>query len=137
MEAADFPPKSGLHGFRTWIDFAKATLSLGGMLTLGLWGILTWGMDRRYAPMVLADQVAANGLSAQAVQVQVKDLQESVVTVQTSLIEGQIFELQVRACTSESSETRRFYAQRIIELSNQYFDLTGHRPSVPECSSLR
>jgi len=42
------PPKTNLSGFTDWLSFAKATLSLGATLTLGLWAILTWAMDDRY-----------------------------------------------------------------------------------------
>lgn len=44
------PPaaKPSIHGFTDWAAFVKATLSLGTMLTLGLWAIITWAMDDRY-----------------------------------------------------------------------------------------
>ncbi len=40
--------KPSIHGFTDWMAFAKATLSLGGTLTIGLWAMLTWAMDDRY-----------------------------------------------------------------------------------------
>lgn len=36
------------HGFQDWANFLKATISLGTMLTLGLWAILTYAFDDRY-----------------------------------------------------------------------------------------
>ena len=44
------PPasKPAWHGFGDWIGFIRATVSLGGVIALGLWAMLTWAMDDRY-----------------------------------------------------------------------------------------
>lgn len=42
------PLKTTVTGFHAWIDFLKATVWLGGTISLGLWAMLTWAMDDRY-----------------------------------------------------------------------------------------
>lgn len=129
--------RSGWHGFRNLVDFVKATASLGGMLTLGLWAILTLALDGRYAPSAIAAQVADAQQVAAEVKEQVETVQNSVVTLQTSLIEQQIFDVRIRGCEATTPEQRRFFAQRQIDLENQFFSLNGRRPSVPACDSVQ
>jgi len=40
--------KPAWHGFSDWVSFLRATISLGGVITAGLWAMLTWAMDDRY-----------------------------------------------------------------------------------------
>jgi len=124
------PGHHGWHGFASWVDFIKATVSLGTMLTLGLWAILTYAMDGRYAPIELAAQVSTNNLLA-------KNVQASVEGLQKTILQEQIFDLRVRSCQVGPGSERNFLEQRLAELITQYVDLFGSRPSVPSCSDLR
>ena len=89
---------SGLHGFTSWIDFVKATVSLGGMLTAGLWVILTFTLDGRYASADLGKTVAAAGVVVSEVQGQVAAVQGSVDDLKEVILAEQIFDTKTRVC---------------------------------------
>jgi len=41
-------PKLQWHGFESLVGFLRATISLGAVIAMGLWAMLTWAMDDRY-----------------------------------------------------------------------------------------
>lgn len=127
---------SSLHGFQSWLDFGKATLSLGTMLTLGIYAILTFALDGRYAPAALAATVAANGDTAEQVQAQVTQVQGSLVDLKEVILLDQIFAMKAKMCQT-SGEARRFRAERLTQLEAQYQDLEGRRAIVPACEDLQ
>ena len=114
--------RSSLHGFATWVDFLKATLSLG--LTIGglLYAGLIFGLDSRYA-----------NKSAEA---QIASVDAKLLALQISLIEGQIFASKINECPAATVQERTLHAQRVSRLQNEYSALT-HRPAdLPRCTSL-
>ena len=128
MDALD-GPKSGLHGFRTWFDFVKATISLGITISALLWAVLTYALDGRYAPAEISVAVAQNAKTA-------SDVKRTVDEIQASLLQSQIFETKIKACQASSPEAKQFFAQRIQELNNQYMSVTGDRTTLPDCNDL-
>lgn len=123
------PGQTGIHGFSTWLDFIKATISLGAMLTIGLYTILTFALDGRYAAASISDQVERNGKVATQVQQQVANLK-------TIILQEQIFEMRVRGCSAQG-ESRRFYARRLQDLMRQYREIAGDEAIVPSCSDVK
>jgi hypothetical protein len=128
--------RSGIHGFASWIDFIKATLSLGIMLTAGVYAILVFALDSVYAPLSVVEQVESNGRIAKSVQSQVEHVQGSVNDLRETILAEQIFETKIRSCGS-AGETGRYFAQRLVELKRQYYDLEGHEAIVPDCADLQ
>lgn len=60
----------------------------------------------------------------------------SLDSTQSEILEGRIFDDVVRQCTAETSEARRFYGQRVIELMARYKKLTGNDYARPTCTEI-
>ena len=120
------PGQSGIHGFSSWVDFIKATLSLGTMLTAGLLAILTFALDGRYAPAEVQATVRMNQETANQVQRDVSDLK-------TLYLQEQIFSVREAQCAATD---RSWYARRLQDLVRQYNAVNGAQPQIPECRDL-
>lgn len=132
------PPRTKWHGFHRWVDFLRATASLGGFIILGLWALLTWALDDRYAPASVASQVVANAAAAEEVKGAVTSLDGKVGELTAFLLRDRIFEARVKLCTEESSRFRREYQRQIDELTTQYRETTGENPPpAARCENIR
>ena len=118
---------SSWHGFSSFIQFLKASASLGLMLTTGLWFILTVSLDGRYATKEIEAIVHSNGAIASQVQTEISDLK-------LLWLQEQIFSLKIEQCAATNDRT--FYARRIAELVRQYESIHGDRPQIPDCDDL-
>ena len=94
---------TGWHGFQDWLDFMKATLSLGGVLTLGLWAVLTFAMDARYA---LATDVRIM-------------LTEAVDQIKYAQTENQVQDLDRQIAITADRLRHTGYTQLQISLQNE------------------
>lgn len=131
-------PKTGLHGFHRWVDFCKATLSLGLTISALLYAVLTYGLDGRYAPKTLQAQVAENGAVAKKVGLEVGEVRDVLEDVRASLIHDRAFNLKVKSCEASSADARHFYARQIGELEQDYRKITGNQVlPLPTCADLR
>lgn len=131
-------PKLGWHGFHSFVAFMRATLALGGTLTFGLWVILTWALDGRYASASIASEVQTNGSIAREVKEEVRALQGQIISLNAQLLRDRLLSLRVSQCDSESPGQRQFYAQEIAETTAKYISLTGNEPPpLPLCNDLR
>lgn len=120
------PVQSGIHGFSSWVDFIKATLSLGTMLTVGIFIILTYALDGRYAPATVQETVKSNQAVAAQVQKDVSDLK-------TLYLQEQIFSVREAQCQATD---RSWHARRLQDLVRQYVAVAGTQPQIPSCADL-
>ncbi len=118
-------------GFSSFINFAKATASLGIMLIGGVWAVLAYALDDRYAPAELVGQVS--GLYAK-----VDTVQASVTEIRTNQLSDRLFDLKVKSCERTTTPaSKQFYAHRQQALSAEYKVLTGNAPFLPSCDELQ
>ena len=120
------PGQSGIHGFSSWVDFVKATVSLGSMIIVGVFIALTYALDGRYASADISLEVASNGVTARAVQGQLSDLK-------VLWLQEQIFEVREKQCMTDD---RSFYARRLADLVRQYQEVEDNPPHIPDCRDL-
>lgn len=119
------------HGFHTWVDFIRATVSLGVTLSVGIWVILTFALDTRYAPIDLVEKVEGNGQVA-------KEVKEQLNGVKAILMRDRLFDLQIRRCSATSVAAKQYYSRQMQEMSDEYQRLTGNLPpAMPTCTELR
>ena len=114
--------RSSLHGFASWVDFLKATLSLGTTIGALLYAGMIYGLDSRYA--------------GKDTEQRVESIDSRLLALQISLIEGHIFAAKLSECAAATAQERTLHAQRVSRLQNEYSALT-HRPAdLPRCTSL-
>lgn len=118
--------KSGIHGFRSWVDFFKATIALGSMLTAGIYLILTTALDDRYGKV---EDVRQNGETAKTVQVQLGVLSDVVIGEAVFAKKLQYCDAEAKGDTALKNELDR----QLGVLLRQYKTLTGKEPYLPEC----
>lgn len=123
--SATLPP-SRWHGFHRWVDFVRATISLGGVLVLGLWAVLTWALDERYLPAEEREQIRQNALS-------VKALQENLTTLSDVLVGEAVFGKRMAMCDAKDPMHRRELERQLALLIRRYTELTGQQPYLPTC----
>lgn len=128
--------KTSWHGFYRFVDAAKATLWLGSTLTVGLWAVLTYALDGRYAPASVQDDVAGNGQVAHQVRDELRTLQSDVRRIELWQLSEKLFLLRERVC-SESSGAGNYYVRELRDLKERYRDLAGQEWIEPSCSDLR
>lgn len=119
-------PKSQWHGFSRWVDFFRATISLGVVLVLGLWAMLTWALDDRYLPAEEREQIRQNSLA-------VKALQENLTTLSDVLVGEAVFSKRMAMCTAADPLHRQELDRQLSILIRRYVELTGQQPYVPNC----
>lgn len=123
--------RQSLHGFASWVDFVKATLSLGTTIGVILWTGLQYamaGLDNRYAPISLVDQIESNHAIAEAVRSEVREVRAKITA-------AEIFDLATRRCVTADQSTVRLIDERLAELEREYFRITGRDPRVPPCTT--
>lgn len=119
-------PKSQWHGFHRWVDFVRATISLGGVLVIGLWAVLTWALDGRYLPAEERAQIQSN---TQAV----KALQENLTTLSDVLVGEAVFSKRMAYCQAEIPAHKQELDRQLSILIRRYTELTGQQPYLPSC----
>lgn len=65
----------------------------------------------------------------------VKNLKGSVKEIRLQQIEQSIFDAKDSECTATSPSARRFFSQRVLSLSREYFSLAGTDIDIPPCRS--
>ena len=127
---------STIHGFTSWANAGKAAVWL--VTTVGailLWALSAW-LDERYAPVALADDVAANASAAAEVKSAVGKVNRQVIDVRAQLLRDRMFDLRVRQCSSPSAGA--WFRRELQEVQSDYADVTGERPpELPSCEELR
>jgi len=123
---------SMVHGFKRHVDFLKATLSLGVMITLGLWAILTYALDGRYWTV---EDASAHLEAFGELRGQVGELTGTVAQIRKQQLVEAIMAAQVLACKT-TGQTHIRYTHDVHNLSLEYKTLTGEDPFVPDCSDL-
>lgn len=126
-----------VHGFSSWVNFVRASVSLGVVISAGLWWILTTQLDDRYAPFGVATQVNENGHVAQQALAEVKKARTEVAEVRVSILESEMFDLKVKSCGTQTREAKQFYERRLSDLQSDHVALTNSRYDLPECEDIR
>lgn len=115
--------------FRWLIGLLKDLVTIGGPIFLAMWWALTAALDDRYAPKTLSDQVATNGVTATAVQGQLKILSDVVIGEAA-------FAKKLQYCAADANgddALRNELNRQLGVLIKQYKDLVGRDPYLPEC----
>jgi hypothetical protein len=128
---------ASLHGFERFIDYIKASIAIGAPICIATWTMLTWALDDRYAPLAVQEAIKINGSLAKSVSTQIQGVKEQIAQLEASAIQDRIFDARVRGCSASSSESRRFFAQRVSSLSDKYSEIQGRRPVIPSCEDVQ
>lgn len=118
-----------LHGFASWVDFIKATLSLGTTIGAILWAGMLFQLDQRYASASTVSELRRDlndSMNAAA------DVVSDVRDLRRAFLESELFELRIRQCGQEG-EAHDEIARRLAALENEYLAQYGTTAALPEC----
>jgi hypothetical protein len=68
---------------------------------------------------------------------EVNTLKTDVTIIKIQLLEQELFDVRLRQCKAESSESRQYYYNRLQEKMNVYFHITGRNYLPPECKEIQ
>lgn len=60
-----------------------------------------------------------------------------VTGIKLQLLEQNLFDIRLRQCKAETSESRQFYYERLQEKMNAYFEITGRNWHAPDCKEIQ
>lgn len=79
---------------------------------------------------------AGIGVSPFASASEVARLNQDVTGIKVQLLEQTLFDVRLRQCKAESTESRQYYYERLQEKMNDYFYITGRNWQPPACEEI-
>lgn len=75
----------------------------------------------------------AQARDIKAVNVKLQRNEEAVAQIQAQILEKSIIDIRIQQCLSQS---KRYYTDRLRELSDQYYEVNKHQFTLPSCAEL-
>lgn len=82
--------------------------------------------------------LAFTGFAGFASANEVQEVRQAQISAAVEILETRIFDTYTRQCTAETTEGRRYYAEKVQTLKLKYFSLTKRDyPQLPDCSVVK
>lgn len=59
-----------------------------------------------------------------------------VTDIKVQLLEQRLFDIRLRQCKAETSESRQYYYTQLVEKMNDYYHMTGRSYMPPSCAEV-
>lgn len=128
------PPASKWHGFHRFADFVKASAALTLMICGGIYALLTWAFDDRYAAKQTEVSVRENEAALRQVNSKLTTITNKIDDSQNERARERIWELGIDFCEAGSQEARNLYQREIDDVRDSYAERTKRpAPKPPAC----